>query len=235
MKKIYIIFSYIISFCLIMYLGGTVFLNNYFNNYFYKTPNFIGLTKGEASKLIPKNTIFFKEIGKDYSKLPRGQIFMQEPHKDKIVKKGRVIKVWVSLGENSITIPDFSGHEFYEVRNYLEEKQIKIKNISRISSSFPYNSIITTSPQAGEIINAGDEISLLVSDKLSNSVVKIPDLIGYTLDEAKEILTVNSLLIGKIVKKNIPSLENNIVVDTSLEAGKKVQAGSSIDLVVSEK
>lgn len=235
MKRFYTIFSYIISLCLIIYFGGAIFLNNYFNNYFYKTPNLIGLTKSEAKKLIPKNTIIFNEIGKDYSKLPEGQIFMQEPRENKIVKRGRTIKVWVSLGENSMTIPDFKGKQLYEARNYLEEQGVKIKNITRIDSNLPYNFVIATTPSAGEIINTNEEISILVSNHASAKILKAPDLVGYTLEEATNILNENALFVGNIIEKHIPSLENNIVLNTSVEAGEDISAGSTINITINKK
>ena len=90
MKKILTIFSYFISFCLIIFFGINIFLNNFFNNYFYKTPNFIGLNIEEAQKMIPKETIAITVVGKDYSNFPEGEIFMQEPLENKVVKKGRI-------------------------------------------------------------------------------------------------------------------------------------------------
>ena len=77
MKKYYIIFSYITAFCLILFFSIHIFLKHYFNNYFYYTPNLVGLTVNEAKALIPKGTVEVMEIGRDFSKLPEGAIFMQ--------------------------------------------------------------------------------------------------------------------------------------------------------------
>lgn len=233
MKKAAIVFSYIISSCLIIYLGGVIFLNNYFNNYFYKTPNFIGLTKKKAKTMIPNGTITFKEVGKSYSNLPAGEIFKQDPSLGKVVKRGRAIKVWVSSGKHSVVLPDFKGQQLYEVRNILEEQGIKIKNIAKVDSNLPYDSVITTEPFPGEIVNTEEGISILVSNRVLNKIVKVPDIIGYTLEDATKILNDNHLFVGNIVRKNTPSLEDDIVIGTSLDTGKNISAGTTIDLVVS--
>lgn len=233
MKKFFIIFSYIISFCLIIFFGINIFLNNYFNNYFYKTPNLVGLTVEEAEKMIPRKTVSINVAGKDFSNLPAGEIFMQEPAEGKVVKRGRGIKVWVSAGENYYEIPDFYGQQLFEVRSLLEEKGIKIKDISRTNSELAYNCVIATTPKAGEIVDMNDGISILVSSRASSKTVKVPDVVGYTLNEAEKIIKEQSLFVGKITKIEVPGLEKNIVVDTSISAGSRVSAGSNINLIIS--
>lgn len=234
MKKICIIFSYILSFCLIIFFAAHIFLNYYFNNYFYYTPNFTGLTLEEAKIMIPKGTIEVAEAGKDYSNLPQGEIFMQEPVPDKIVKKGRTVKVWISAGENFFQVPDFYGQQLFEVRSLLEERGIKIKEISRTNSDLAYNCIIATTPSKGELVDMNEGISILVSNRASTKIVRVPDIIGYTLDEAKEKIKQESLFVGTVTQMEVPGLESNIVVDASINAGSKISAGSNIDLVISK-
>ena len=234
MKKFFIIFSCIFSFCLIIFFGTNIFLNNYFNNYFYKTPNLIGLTIEETEKMIPKGTVSIAVAGKDFSNLPAGEIFMQEPNENKVVKRGRTIKVWVSAGENYYEVPDFYGQQLFEVRSLLEEKGIKIKNISRTNSELAYNCVIATTPKAGEIVDINDGISILVSSKASSKTVKVPDVIGYTLNEATARIKSQSLFVGEITRIEVPGLEKDIVVDTNINAGSRVSAGSNINLIISK-
>lgn len=234
MKKYYIIFSYITAFCLILFFSIHIFLKHYFNNYFYYTPNLVGLTVNEAKALIPKGTVEVMEIGRDFSKLPEGAIFMQEPAQNKVVKKGRTLRVWVSAGENIFQVPDFYGQQLFEVRSLLEEKGIKINDISRTDSVLAYNCVIATTPGAGEYVDANKGISLLVSSRASTKIVRVPDLAGYTLEEAEAKLKAESLFVGNITKMEVPGLESNIVVETGTEAGSKISAGSNIDLIISK-
>ena len=174
------------------------------------------------------------EIGRDFSKLPEGAIFMQEPAQNKVVKKGRTLRVWVSAGENIFQVPDFYGQQLFEVRSLLEEKGIKINDISRTDSVLAYNCVIATTPGAGEYVDANKGISLLVSSRASTKIVRVPDLAGYTLEEAEAKLKAESLFVGNITKMEVPGLESNIVVETGTEAGSKISAGSNIDLIISK-
>ena len=188
----------------------------------------------EAEALIPKGTVEIMEMGKDFSNLPEGEIFMQEPVENKIVKKGRTIRVWVSAGENIFQVPDFYGQQLFEVRTLLEEKGIKIKDISRTDSELAYNCVIATTPGKGEYVDADKGISILVSSRASSKIVKVPDLAGYTLEEAEAKLKAQSLFVGNITKMEVPGLESNIVVETGTKAGSKISAGSNIDLIISK-
>lgn len=234
MKKFCIIFSYLISFCLISFFAAHIFLKYYFNNRFYYTPNFKGLTIEEAKAMIPKGTIDVVEIGKDFSNLPQGEIFMQEPSENKIVKKGRTVRVWVSEGENLFKVPDFYGQQLFEVRSLLEEKGIKVREISRTDSNLAYNCIIATTPAKGSVVDMDEGISLLVSSRASSKIVRVPDIIGYTLKEAEAKIKEESLFVGNITKIEVPGLESDIVVESGVNAGSKISAGSNIDLVVSK-
>lgn len=233
-NKFYIIFSYLLSFCLILFFAVNIFLKYYFNNHFYYTPNFVGLTVSEAKEMLPKNSVQIIEAGKDFSALPQGEIFMQEPAENKVVKRGRTVKVWVSAGENYFEVPDFYGQQLFDVRTMLEEKGIKINEISRTDSELAYNCVIATTPGKGEFADKDKGISILVSNRVSSKSVRVPDIVGYTLNEATELLKEQSLFVGEITKAEVPGLESNIIIETSVEPGARISAGSSINLIVSK-
>lgn len=184
--------------------------------------------------MIPKNTISVVAAGKDYSVLPEGQIFMQEVAENKTIKKGRAVKVWVSAGENSFEMPDFYGQQLFEVRSLLEEKGIKIKEVSRTNSELAYNCVIATTPSAGSIVDMNEGISILVSSRAMAKTVRVPDVVGYTLNEATALIKSQSLFVGDITEIEAKGLESGIVVDSSIAAGSRVSAGSNINLTVSK-
>lgn len=64
--------------------------------------------------------------------------------------------------------------------------------------------------------------------------VKVPDVIGVEINKAKEILTENSLLVGKITYVSLPEIEKDLVIETSVLAGRRVSAGTVIDLTVNK-
>lgn len=232
-KKLQIGISFILILC-IAFFTVNIFLDKYFNKSFYINPNLKGMTLEEVKEKIPDKIIKIQVSGKDFSKFPVGQIFMQKPEPKHIIKKGRTIKVWVSMGENYYEVPDFSGQQLFQVKRILEERGVKIKNIARTDYPLAYNSVITTNPGPGEYVNGKDGIFILASNRTSNKMVEVPDIIGFSLDEAKEMLKEKSIFVDKIDEMDVQGLESGIVVDTNLEIKSKVSSGSNINLIVSK-
>lgn len=234
MKKKLTLFICFLFFVLALFFSARFVLDVYFNKNFYKVPDITGMTIEEVQDKISKRIFIIEEAGKDYSEKPVGEIFKQNPAADEIVKKGRKIKAWISLGENYYEVPDYEGQELFQVKRTLEEKRIKINAVSRVKSSLPYNHVVGTNPRKGEYVNTTDGISILVSDKTSSKIVKIPDIIGFEYQEAKKILEKNDLFIGNVEKIRVSGLEKDIVVETKINIGNEISAGSSIDIVISK-
>ncbi|SQC97296.1 PASTA domain [Fusobacterium necrophorum subsp. necrophorum] len=82
----------------------------------------------------------------------------------------------------------------------------------------------------------GSKISFLVSGSASSSDLnlKVPDVIGYPVEDAKFILEAEQLLLGNIIKKPSEETEAGIVLGTSIPVGRNVNLSTKIDLIVSE-
>ncbi len=233
-KRIWTISICLLSLLLSGYFLGRIALDWYFNRNYYYAPNLSGMTVEEVNKVTDKKVIIIEEAGKDFSSLAEGKIFKQEPPANQVIKKGRTIKVWVSLGENYFQVPDFTGKQLFEIRKLLEENRIKVKGVSRVASPLSYNLIVGTNPGPGEYVDLKEGISLLVSGSTANKVETVPDIIGYNLAEATNILKKRSLFVGKVSKVKIQGLEPNIIVEMSVKPNAKVSAGTTINVKVTE-
>ena len=111
---------------------------------------------------------------------------------------------------------------------------MRINKFSYVNSSLPYNTIIATTPVAGEEIEKSKGVSLLLSNFTATSTIEIPDFIGFTLQEAREKLTEMGFVVGSVERKKIEDFESDVVIEIE-NIGKKVPAGTVIKLVVSEK
>ncbi len=93
------------------------------------------------------------------------------------------------------------------------------------------NTISAQSIEEGKKVSGGTEILLTISD--GPEQMKVPDVVKKGLEEAKVLLEQQKL-------KHTVTFEYNdeygkgIVLEQSVKAGKKVDEGSTIDLVVSK-
>ncbi|SJZ42799.1 serine/threonine protein kinase [Cetobacterium ceti] len=233
MKKIIVIFLSILAFLASIFFAFNIFLKVYFNEFFYYTPDFKGLTLEEVNKMNSQNIFDIKVAGSEYSNYPPGEIFMQEPHTNRVIKKGRDIKIWISKGSDEIELPNLQGKNLIDITGLLQRDGLNIRKTSYVITPLPYNTIITTNPLPGAKVKRGDSISILVSD-VENKKVSMPDLVGIEFNKAKDLLSKNYLSVGNITYKETDYLDPGIVIETSIPSREEVSAGTAVDLIVSK-
>ncbi|MGL6063635.1 MAG: PASTA domain-containing protein [Fusobacteriaceae bacterium] len=234
MKKNLLRLLALLSLVGVFYLSIDISLKIYFNNSFYYTPDFIGMNINDVKLLTSTSPIRIVEVSQEFSKKPQGTIFMQEPISNKVIKKNRAIKVWVSKGLSNVGIPDVTGLNYTDAKSIIESKGYKIGEILTVTADSPTGEVISTEPPAASLLSSSEKVNFLINKNFETSTVEMPDLLGLTLSEATTILRDSSLLLGNIKYENFESIEPDIVVKTSADYRTKLPGGSFIDFTVSK-
>ena len=234
MNKKSICFSFltVTAIVLIAFFSFKIFEKIYFNETFYSVPDLKTLTLAEAEKMLENNELNIRNMGEEFSELPVGEIFLQEPESGNIVKKNRNIKVWISKGEALVEVPELKGMNFLDAKAIAEQKGLIIDRVATTKANIAYNEVISTDPATGTLLRRGQKISFLINGSEQLMDVRVPDIIGVEINQAKEILTASSLLIGKITYVSLPEIEKDLVIETSVLAGRRGSAGTVIDITV---
>ncbi|MCI5724655.1 MULTISPECIES: PASTA domain-containing protein [Fusobacterium] len=171
MKEINNVYIKIINLSLIIliiilsvYLGKRF----YFNEFYYKVPDLIGLDMAEAEKTISSSALNIRNMGETFSTLPYGKVAMQEPKAGAVVKKSRNIKIWTSMESPAVFLDDLTGINYLDAISIAERKGMIVDEITKINSQLPINYVIATSPKSGEPLARGTKISFLISNGNSN-------------------------------------------------------------------
>lgn len=236
MNKKLISFSFltIMALVLIAFFSLKIFERVYFNETFYSVPDFKTFTIDEAEAMLKNESLSIRNMGDEFSELPVGQIFMQEPEAGNIVKKGRNIKVWTSKGIALVEIPDLTGMNFLDAKAIAEQKGLVIDRVISTKANLPYNQVISTDPATGRLLHRGEKISFLINGAEQLPDIRMPDLIGLPIEQGERILGENSLLIGNISYVSFPEIREGLIIDTNVSAGRKVTVGSLIDITVNK-
>ncbi len=216
----------------ILFFSGSIFLKFYFNEFLFVTPNLTNLSISEAESLVSKYSFRIIKTGEDFSQYENGKIYSQEPEAGKTVKKGRRIKVWISRGQDKVTVPDFNGMELSEAKVSAEKLGLIVKNIAYTQKNIAYNQVISSDPSAGSTVYRNKEISFLVNMKNTGEEVRMPDLMGIDLSRGKTILSSKKLILGNIEYIQNDELESGIIVDSSVQPGIKTLEGTVVDVII---
>jgi hypothetical protein len=127
-----------------------------------------------------------------------------------------------------IEVPDLVDNSYTVAKMTLSDLGFRIKPTYQFSDSVAKDHVISQSIEGGVKASEGAEITLVISQgKKSQDNTTVPDVIGATLDEAREKLAKAGLTVenegdkGKVTKQ-------------SVAAGSKVPFGTRVKITVSE-
>ena len=136
----------------------------------------------------------------------------------------------VGYSSGDIAVPDVKGKTLVEAEAILKDNNLDFTLKEEFDAKVPTGTVIKQSPGAGSHVKAGRKIQLTVSKGAEPGVV--PDLKGKNLAEATEMLHAAKLAVGKVTVQYKGGAAQGAVLSQDIEAGKKVAAGTKVDLVV---
>ena len=136
----------------------------------------------------------------------------------------------VGYSSGDIAVPDVKGKTLVEAEAILKDNNLDFTLKEEFDAKVPTGTVIKQSPGAGSHVKAGRKIQLTVSKGAEPGVV--PDLKGKNLAEATEMLHAAKLAVGKVTVQYKEGAAQGAVLSQDIETGKKVAAGTKVDLVV---
>ena len=222
-KKLLIVLGILIAVILIF---DFILLPLYVSGAEINVPNVVGMTAEEAIKTL-EDADFHPSVA-DTSfgvSLAPGKIFLQKPESGKLVKEGRTIFLFVSGGEQIISIPMLKGKSVRDARLSLE----------RIASTHPKDMVFDQQFAEGTRIRKGQSVGISVSIGKGAGEIMVPDLIGKSLTEAQRVLSDSTLTVGKVNYQISSTLLPNTVLDQYPAPGNKLNSGDKVDLFITKE
>ena len=160
-------------------------------------PNVCALPLDSAIAVLKKNKLQGVVVERRYDKIiDEGKVIVQEPLPDVKVKRGRIINLSISLGAETVMIPFLSGLDLEKGKMIFEKLGLLIDEIdSAYSDSVGRGKIIKTFPEFDSEIVKGGSVRITYSRGVR---LKMADLVGLTLPQAKDTLAKLGLVIRAI-------------------------------------
>ena len=165
---------------------------------------------------------------------PQGVVLSQLPEPYTRVKKGRLTRLTVSLGEQKIKVPNLISLSPRDAELKLFQSNLKKgEEFYKYSPEYPEGIVISQSYEAGMEIKKGTVVDLTISLGLESREFEMPDLRFKTLESAAEKIKTSRLKVGKVIY----NIDNNFLPNTVLfqnpQPGQIVSPGDSITFIVS--
>jgi beta-lactam-binding protein with PASTA domain len=230
---------------------GAILLIAFFSLRFYTkhgegmdVPAVKGLTIAQAVSKLEEMGLRYEIDSVYIMDKPPGIVTDQDPDAGTFVKANRTIYLTINTTQApNVKFPDIEFKSLREAQAVLESYRLKLgdttykPDVSRdvVLEAFFGGQVI----KAGETLPTGSRINLILGDGRGNEDVELPNLVGFTLDEAKFSLKGSMLTLGTISSDGLitDSASAVIIAQFPLVADTliKVKIGSPVNVTITNK
>ncbi|MBE6643397.1 MAG: PASTA domain-containing protein [Ruminococcaceae bacterium] len=134
---------------------------------------------------------------------------------------------------NTLEIPNFINNDYRDVEIKAERYGLKTVVKFEAHDLFEEGRVIRTDPEQGTVVAKGTLLTLYVSQGPDVKMVKMPNLIGKTLEQAKQLLERNNLNEGTILYE-VSDKPKGTVLSQTIDPGLEIATGTDVNFTVSQ-
>ena len=197
-------------------------------------PDLVGMTEEEAKEALSKKNLGYHVSGRETSdKYDSGVIIRQETDAKTKVDKNTQINVVVSSGkeEKTVMVPNVVGMSEDEAQKMLDDAKLVVDSTAVYDSSVEEGKVISTDPASGVEVKEGTKVTMTVS--MGAEKATVPNLVELSQEDAEAALAAAGL-VGSASEEYSDKYDAGIVMSQKTKADKKVDAGTTVEYVVSK-
>ncbi len=119
---------------------------------------------------------------------PKYHIIAQRPSAGRVVREGRRVNVFVSMGQDYLRAPDLMGLSLEEARREIAAARFRVGSLARIQEEAPRDTVVGQDPPPGGELSDQGEVHLLLSAGSERPSALMPDIRGLPVDEVEQQL-----------------------------------------------
>lgn len=196
-------------------------------------PNLVNLTLEEVTEKADSLELKLETTEAASSEVEEGRIISQDPpfKEGEKIKKGETIKVVVSKGPETNSLPNFVGLKIEDVRDLALEIGIELVEDVQNNNKVEAGYVVKQDVAEGTLVKSGDTVKVVVSGGTAKT--KVPYVIGMDEGTANATL-VNANLKTKVTYISDNEKENGKVLSQSINSGEEVAEGTEIEIQVNK-
>ncbi|OFV70703.1 Stk1 family PASTA domain-containing Ser/Thr kinase [Acetobacterium wieringae] len=205
----------------------------FFSGKTVEVPDIKGKTTDEAKTALEKLDLVLEVEKEVYNAdVEAGLIITQNPESGKELQSGKTVKVTVSKGVKTGTIPSVIGLSETEAVKAIEAANFVVGEIKReYNSNYNAEIVFQMNPNGNTTANEGTKVTIYVSK--GEDLVTVPSVVGQTEADAKSTITNAGLTVGTITHETSTDYAKGMVMKQSPTDGNQVSKGSEVAIVVS--
>ena len=202
-----------------------------------QVPDITNKQVSAALDLLEGPKLALRKIGAEFdAKLPAGTIIRQLPAAGTTIREGKVVRVWISQGSQNIPVPDLVSLPLRNAELLLRQSSLSVgSKETAYSLTAEKGTIISQEPAAGELLNKGQAVNLVVSSGLPPSTMTlVPDFRHKKLADVNLWASAENIQVA--IKEDKNSLfPNGTIIQQNPEPDTEIAPQSTIVITVSTR
>jgi len=194
-------------------------------------PRVIRLSLADAQETIEEALLAVSDTEVvSHPEAPYGQVVWQDPPPTLAAPRGSGVALWVSRGPRPVPVPDVAGYEQALAVGLIEATGLRVARIDTSVAPQERGVVVNTRPPAGQSLVPGEGVILFVS--VGAPTIAVPELSGFTLDEAREALEELGLVLGSTRTRRTPGGAPGLIIGQEPAAGTLSALGAAVNVIV---
>lgn len=189
----------------------------------------VGMTEDEASSALKKAGVSYEIVYESSDDAEEGDVINQSVKEGEKIPSTEKVKITVCK-EGDPEIPSVVGMDGDSAIQTLKDKGFKANRTFEYSADVAEGNVINQTPTG--VGKKGDTITIVVSAGIQS--VQVPSLANKTQQEAANELAAVGLQVGNVTTEYSDNYAAGRVIRQSVTQGKTVDAGTAVDLVISD-
>lgn len=203
-----------------------------------KIPDVSNMTVIEAEEKLKKEgfEVKLETIKEENDKVEKGKVIRTDPQAGRSIKKGSMITLYESLGEETYTVENYIGSNYIEIQTLLKnvhglEVTIEKKDVDS-TEEYGEQEIIEQSIPVGTVLGKGDSITLYIP----NIVEGYPDMVSeeWSIEDVEAFCTKYGITLKIDYEENSQEKEGTLL-SQSRSPKTPIVSGATLKIVVAKK
>lgn len=194
-------------------------------------PQVVGADEASAVQRLRTDGFSTDVVRKNDPEQPKGQVIGQVPAAGTKLEEGGTVTLTVSDGPGTARVPDVTGQGRNAATRILREAGFLVRERTETSDTVGENRVISTSPDAGESLEVGQAVTIVVSTGAER--VAVPEVTGRPREEAEATLEDAGFEVS-VREQESEDREPGTVLSQDPAAGSSRPKGSRVTLTVAK-
>lgn len=188
-----------------------------------------------ALDLLANANLAMRKAGEEYQPdIPAGSVIRQLPPAGILVREGKVVRVWVSQGKESVEVPNVISMPLRDAEFTLRQANLEIgKTDTAYSVEVEKGNIISQNPAPLSLVVKGEKIDLVVSNGAPNSgTILVPDFRHKKFAEASNWASNNNIEIS-VTEDPSSFFPSGTILSQRPQADAELRTGDTLEITIS--